>query len=149
LHQPFAAYTALLNGNRNTVKVDYWTTSNPTNDFPSSASMTRTRPIGTDLTTLGYYDASFIKLRSVNLGYNFSGNIIKRIGAQAVRVYFTVQNPWVIYSPYMRAGGVDPEATGLGNQGIQNPGNLSPRALTISLSTPPTKAFLLGANISF
>lgn len=149
LHQPFAAYAALLNGNRNTVKVDYWTTDNPTNDFPSPTSMTRTRPIGTDLTTLGYYDASFVKLRSVNLGYNFSTKIMQRIGAQSIRVYVTVQNPWVIYSPYMRAGGVDPEATGTGNQGIQNPGNLSTRALTISASTPPTMSFLAGLNLSF
>ncbi len=41
--------------------------------------MTRTRPIGTDLTTLGYYDASFIKLRSVNLGYNFSNKVLKKL----------------------------------------------------------------------
>ncbi len=49
----------------------------------------------------------------------------------------------------MKAGGVDPEATGTGNQGIQDPGNLSSRALTISASTPPTKSFLVGANLSF
>ncbi len=149
LHQPFAAYAALLNGNRNTIKVDYWTPENPTNSFPSPTSMTRTRPIGTDLTTLGYYDASFVKLRSVNLGYNFSPRLIKQVGAQSIRIYVTVQNPWVIYSPYMRAGGVDPEATGTGNQGIQNPGNLSTRALTISASTPPTMSFLAGVNLSF
>jgi TonB-linked SusC/RagA family outer membrane protein len=149
MHQPFAAYVALLNGNRNTIKVDYWTPTNPTNDFPSPSSMTRTRPIGTDLTTLGYYDASFVKLRSINLGYNFSNSITKKIGAQSIRVYVTAQNPWVLYSPYMRAGGVDPEATGTGNQGIQNPGNLSGRALTISVSTPPTKAFLAGVNLNF
>ncbi|NII25389.1 TonB-dependent receptor [Pseudoflavitalea sp. X16] len=149
MHQPFSAYVALLNGNRNTIKVDYWTPTNPTNDFPSPTSMTRTRPVGADLNTLAYYDASFVKLRSVNLGYTFPGGIIKKIGAQSARVYITAQNPWVIYSPYMRAGGVDPEATGTGPQGVQNPGNLSPRALTISVSTPPTKAFLVGVNVSF
>jgi TonB-linked SusC/RagA family outer membrane protein len=149
VHQPFAAYVALLNGNRNTVKVDYWTSDNPTNNFPSPGSMTRTRPVGADLNTLGYYDASFVKLRSINLGYNFSNNFIKRIGAQSLRVYLTVVNPWVLYSPYMRAGGVDPEATGTGNQGIQDPGNISRRALTISVSTPPTKTFMAGVNISF
>jgi hypothetical protein len=110
--------------------------------------MTRTRPIGTDLTTLGYYDASFIKLRSVNLGYNFSNKVLRRIGAQSLRLYVAVQNPWVIYSPYIHAGGVDPEATGTGNQGVQDPGNLSSRALTISASTPPTRSFLVGANLS-
>jgi len=148
LHQPFAAYAALLNGNRNTIKVDYWTRNHPTNNYPSPTSMTRTRPIGSDLTTLGYYDASFIKLRSVNLGYTFSNQVLKRIGAQSIHIYAAVQNPWVIYSPYMRAGGVDPEATGTGNQGVQDPGNLSRRALTISASTPPTRSFMVGANVS-
>lgn len=149
VYQPYAAYAAVLNGNRNTVKVDYWSYNNPTNDFPSPKSITRTRPIAADLSTLGYYDASFIKMRSINLGYNLPNNLIKRVGAQAVRVYVTLQNPWVLYSPYMRAGGVDPEATNTGNQGIQNPGNLSSRALTISLSTPPTKTIMLGVNLSF
>ena len=149
IHQPLAGYTALLNGNRNTIKVDYWTPENPTNAFPSPTSMTRTRPVGADINTLGYYDASFIKVRSINLGYEFSGNWVKRIGAQSIRCYVTAQNPFVLYSPYMRAGGVDPEATGTGNQGIQNPGNLTTRALTISASTPPTRTFLLGLNLGF
>jgi hypothetical protein len=149
MHQPTAAYVALLNGNRNTIDVDYWTPNNPTNNFPSPRSMTRTRPIGADWYTLGYYDASFVKMRSINVGYNFSNDIIKRVGATSLRIYAAVQNPFVLYSPYMRAGGVDPEATGTGPQGVQNPGNLSTRALTISISTPPTRSFIAGINCSF
>jgi hypothetical protein len=49
----------------------------------------------------------------------------------------------------MRAGGVDPEATGTGNQGVQDPGNLSSRQLTIAPGTPPTRAFILGVNATF
>jgi hypothetical protein len=90
-----------------------------------------------------------VKLRSVNLGYTLSNKVVKKIGAQSIHIYIAAQNPWLIYSPYRRAGGVDPEATGTGNQGVQDPGNLSTRALTISASTPPTKSFLVGANLSF
>lgn len=150
LHQPYAAYVNVSDGLRNTIKVDYWTPSNPTNEFPIAGYLSRTRSIGTDWTTLGYYDASFIKMRSINLGYTFSSRLINKYKVNALRTYISVLNPFVLYSPYMRkSGGVDPEATGTGNQGIQNPGNLSGRALTIGLNTPPTRTFNIGLNITF
>ena len=147
VYQPYGAYLALLNGIRNSVKVDYWTPTNPTNKFPSPAGMLSTGAIG--LTTLGYYDASFIKMRSINFGYSFNSRILNSIKAQSIRVYVTAQNPFVLYSPYMKAGGVDPEATALGNTGVQNPGNITTRALTIGVATPPTRAFLFGVNVGF
>ncbi|MDR6341416.1 TonB-linked SusC/RagA family outer membrane protein [Filimonas zeae] len=149
LHQMYSSYLTNLNGVRSGLKVDYWTPDNPTNFFPTPAGLNRTRTISTDWTTLGYYDASFIKVRSINLGYTFNSAHLKKIGAQSLRVYFAAQNPFVLYSPYMRAGGVDPEATGTGSQGVQSPGNLSSRALTIAPSTPPTKTFLAGINLTF
>ena len=147
VYQPYSGYLSILNGIRNNVKVDYWTPTNPTNKFPSPAGMLSSGAIG--LSTLGYYDASFIKMRSINLGYSFNAKVLSSIKAQLIRIYVTAQNPFVLYSPYMRAGGVDPEATALGNTGVQNPGNLSTRALTIGLATPPTRAFLFGLNVSF
>ncbi|HET6256791.1 MAG TPA: TonB-dependent receptor [Puia sp.] len=147
VYQPYGDYLSILNGIRNNVKVDYWTPTNPTNKFPSPAGMLSSNVIG--LTTLGYYDASFIKMRSINLGYSFSNRVIGSIKAQYIRVYVTAENPFVLYSPYMKEGGVDPEATALGNTGVQNPGNISTRALTIGLATPPTRAFLFGVNVGF
>jgi len=146
VYQPYGDYVAILNGIRNNVKVDYWTPTNPTNKFPSPAGMLNSN-IG--LTTLGYYDASFIKMRSINLGYSFNSRILNSVKAQSIRVYVTAQNPFVLYSPYMKMGGVDPEATALGNTGVQDPGNLSKRALTIGLNAPPTRAFLFGVNVGF
>ncbi len=150
IHQPYAAYVNNPDGLRNTIKTNYWTPTNPSNDFPIAGYLQRARPITTDWTTLGYYDASFIKMRSINLGYTLSSNLISRMKIQSFRAYIAVQNPFVLYSPYMRdAGGVDPEATGTGNQGIQNPGNLSGRALTIGLNTPPTRSVNIGFNVTF
>ena len=146
VYQPYADYLSILNGRRNSVKVDYWTPTNPTNKFPSPAGMLGSS-IG--LTTLGYYDASFIKMRSINLGYSFDAKVLSSVKAQQIRVYVTAQNPFVLYAPYMREGGVDPEATAVGNTGVQDPGNLSRRALTIGLATPPTRAFLFGLNVWF
>lgn len=149
VHQPMAAYLTNLDGKRNGLLVDYWTSTNPTNEFPSPNSLSRTRPVGTDWTTLGYYSASFVRIRSINLGYRVEPEILQKMNIQSFRLYVSVQNPFVLYSPYMRAGGVDPEANGTGNQGISDPGNLSSRALTIGLNTPPTRSFSIGLNVSF
>ncbi len=144
-HQPYAAYINVLDGKRNNLKVDYWTPNNPSNDFPNPALISSSAQ---GLSTLGYFDASFIKVRSINLGYTFSNTVLSKLNAQSIRVYLSAQNPFVLYSPYMRKGGVDPEPTGLGNQGVSNPGNLSGRALTIGLATPPTRSIIVGLNIS-
>ncbi len=153
IHQPYAAYVNLSDGLRNTIKTDYWTPTNPSNEFPVAGFTVRTRIAGTSAplgeSTLGYYDASFVKMRSINLGYTINSKLISKLKLQSVRAYVSVQNPFVLYSPYMRkAGGVDPEATGFGNQGIQNPGNLSSRALTIGLNTPPTRSVNFGINLT-
>jgi TonB-dependent starch-binding outer membrane protein SusC len=151
IHQPYAAYVNLSDGLRNTIKTDYWTPTNPSNEFPVAGLTVRARTSSAPLgeSTLGYYDASFIKMRSINIGYTISPKLLTKLKLQSIRAYISIQNPFVIYSPYMRkAGGVDPEATGFGNQGVQNPGNLSGRALTIGLNTPPTRSINFGLNLT-
>ena len=152
IHQPYAAYTNVQDGLRNTIKTNYWTPTNPSNDYPIAGFLSRasTRQVTSDWTTLGYYDASFIKVRTINVGYTFAPSFLSKLKMQSFRAYVAVQNPFVLYSPYMRnAGGVDPEATGTGNQGVQNPGNLSGRALTVGLNTPPTRSINIGFNVTF
>ncbi|MFW0714659.1 SusC/RagA family TonB-linked outer membrane protein [Pedobacter sp. N23S346] len=152
VHQPLAGYLTINDGRRNQLAVDYWTPTNPTNAFPSPnvngglLSSPSTSDAGT---TLGYYDASFVKVRSINLGYSFDSKLAKKLGAQKLKIYVTAQNPFILYSPYIKAGGLDPEPTGTGNQGVQNPGNISSRALTIGATTPPTRSFLAGLNVTF
>lgn len=149
IHQPTAAYLTMLDGKRNGLKVDYWTPDNPTNEFPMPSAQMSNPPEA--ISTLGYYSASFMKVRSINLGYTFSQKIISRLKAQSIRLYVTAQNPFTLFSPYMKAGGVDPEATGTGTTGFVSVpgGNISNRALTIAVTTPPTRAFILGANVNF
>ena len=136
-------------------KVDYWTKTNPTNAFP--------HPEGQALndnyaSTLGYYDATFIKIRSINLGYQIPAKFLTKAGISSCRVFATVTNPFIVYSPMVRDGlAVDPEGTGTGNTG--NPGVLTPqggsaaaapgRAITLHITTPPTREFLFGLNLKF
>ncbi|HSC53258.1 MAG TPA: TonB-dependent receptor [Phnomibacter sp.] len=150
LHQPFANYTNLTDGVRNAIKTDYWTPNNPTNAFPIANFTSRSRPITTDWSTLGYYDATFVKLRSINFGYSLPSSVTQKMKIQSLRAYISINNPWVLYSPYMsEVGGVDPEANGTGNQGISNMDNISRRALTIGLTTPPTRSVNFGLNVTF
>ena len=52
----------------NHLDVDYWTPTNPTNDYPRP-NFTQERP--ENGSTLEYFDGSYVKLRNVTLGYNF------------------------------------------------------------------------------
>jgi len=150
IHQPLASYLTIQDGKRNGIKVDYWTPNNPTNWFPMpSASMS---PQSTAWTTLGYYDATFVKIRSINLGYTFNTSQLRILKAQSIRLYATIDNVGYLYSPFKRQTGIDPEGTNTGNAGVSNPGNIrggTNATITISAATPPRRTFIFGANINF
>lgn len=151
-HQPLAGYATINDGRRNQLAVDYWTPGNPTNFFPSPnvAGGQISSPLASDAqSVLGYFDASFLKVRTISLGYSLKSRWANKIGAKNLRVYVSSQNPFTLFSPYVKAGGIDPEPSGTGNQGVQNPGNISARALTIGVATPPTRSVLAGINVSF
>ncbi len=154
LHAPNGAYLTNNNGLRNGLDVEYWTPENRSNWFPAPNSAL---PGGAanSWSTLAYYDASFIRVRSINLGYTVPGSIASRIGAQSLRAYFTVQNPFLLYAPYVtKWNGVDPEPTGQGATGIVSTGagfrtGGQNQNLVISASTPPVRSFILGINVTF
>jgi TonB-dependent starch-binding outer membrane protein SusC len=54
---------------------------------------------------VAYSDASFIRLKNVQLAYDFSSNINKRIGLQQLRIYVQAQNLFTI----THYDGMDPE----------------------------------------
>lgn len=154
LHAPNGAYLTNNNGLRNGLDVEYWTPENGSNWFPAPNSAL---PGGAanSWSTLAYYDASFIRVRSINLGYTVPGSIASKIGAQSLRAYFTVQNPFLLYAPYVtKWNGVDPEPTGQGSTGIVATGagfrtQGQNQNLVISTSTPPVRSFIFGINVTF
>src|SRR5690606_12971656 len=132
---------------------DYWTPTNPTNWFPMPAAAISTASDA--WSTLGYYDATFVKLRSINIGYTFNRATLNRIGVENLKIYFVIDNVATIFSPYFNQTGFDPEGTGLGNQGVSNPGNIRTNtntngngSLTIGLGTPLRRTFAFGVNIT-
>jgi TonB-linked SusC/RagA family outer membrane protein len=76
--------------------VNYWTPTNPTNDYPSpnfnSAAGDSFR------SAMNYQDGSFVKIRNITLGYFLPSKLTKTLGLSRVRVYAQVLNPGLIYS---------------------------------------------------
>ena len=52
-------------------------------------------------------DASFLRLKNVQLGYNFPVKLIKRIGISSLRLYVSGQNLWT----WTKYTGYDPEVS--------------------------------------
>lgn len=83
------------------------------------------------------YDASYIYLREVNLGYNLPKSFVERLRLQSVRVALTGRNLWLMKSNIPH---VDPSAMALstGNlQGIEG------------VSMPSTRTFGFNLNVTF
>jgi TonB-dependent starch-binding outer membrane protein SusC len=146
-----AGYPFFLNSRVNQLKVDYWTPTNPTNDFPQPDA-------GVDglqfTSTLTYRDGSFIKIRAIDLGYNLPGKILGKAGIQSLRVYVSAQNPFILWSPLVRDDlGLDPEGNGVGNTVGAQGGGAAPvqngRAITVGMGVPPTRQIIFGVNLKF
>ena len=148
-----SGYLNMLTGRRNNLKVDYWTPDNPNAKYPSPDG-----PISSDnpryASTLSYFDGSFLKIRTITLGYDFSRSVIRNNNIR-MRMYFTVQNPFVMFSPFHKESGLDPETNSYGNENVASAGSISGnqdllrRLLTVGYNTPATRNFILGVNLSF
>jgi len=86
--------------------LDYWTPTNPTNAFPEPNSYA---PVPY-YSTLQYYDGSFIRAKSINLGYNVPANLLKKAGLSSLRIYANVSNPFFIYAPIRKQSFSVPDA---------------------------------------
>ncbi|WP_229214356.1 SusC/RagA family TonB-linked outer membrane protein [Dyadobacter flavalbus] len=121
-----------LAGRYQQIKVDYWTPNNPTNEFPRPKSNQEFPVYGSTLT---YFDGTFVKLRNINLGYTFTPAMAKKMGMESLRLYSSIQQPFIWSEYRTKYNGVDPESTGLaaGGTGI----------------TPATMVITFGLNVKF
>jgi len=86
--------------NLNSRDVDYWTPDNPSNEYPQP------RVRGHDYSTpMGYFDASFVRVRNITMGYSLPDKILDRLGLRKSRIYTGVQNPFT----FTQFPGLDPE----------------------------------------
>jgi TonB-linked SusC/RagA family outer membrane protein len=82
-------------------------------------------------------NGSFLKLKTVNIGYTFSNDLIKKLSLSKVRVYVSSQNLFTITS----YKGLDPEIGTQGGYATQN---------GIDAGTyPSSKFYTVGLNVTF
>jgi TonB-dependent starch-binding outer membrane protein SusC len=150
----FSGYTFFMQSRNNQLKVDYWTPENPTNAFPRPDASTD-KPLFSS--TLGYMDGSFIKCRSINLGYTLPSTFLSKYKISSLRFYVSAVNPFIIYSPFVKDGfGPDPEGNGYGGgvssatAGYASGTSAAPgRQISVNANNPSTRQFIFGLNLKF
>ncbi|OFY65797.1 MAG: SusC/RagA family protein [Bacteroidetes bacterium RBG_13_43_22] len=141
-----SSYLNLMTGRRGEIKVDYWTPENTGAKYPApSGVLSGDNP--KYLSTMAYFNGSYLKMRNISLGYDLSHNLIK-IPDVKMRVYFTVQNPFVMFSEFNKEMGMDPETNSYGNQNVAT-GGYNSRILTVGFNAPSTRNFIFGVNLTF
>ncbi len=99
-----------LQGKLNAIKVNYWTPENPSNEYPRPNYVNQDPYNG----ALGWQDGSYVRLRTLTLGYTLPNNVSKKFFVNKLRLYCTATNLWTLtdylsYSPELSVNGY-PEA---------------------------------------
>lgn len=140
-------YLNLMSGRRNNVKVDYWTPENTDAKYPKPGGIASgDNPKYAN--SLGYFSSSYLKIRTISLGYNFKESLLKTNLISQLRIYATVENPFVLFSPYYKESGMDPETNSYGNQN-QAVASYQSRLLVIGTNTPTTRNYVMGLQVTF
>jgi TonB-linked SusC/RagA family outer membrane protein len=156
------SYFTTFEGRRNQINLDYWTPTNPTNAFPQPRQGNGDFPPYSQ--TLAYVSGTFIKIRSIDLGYTIPAAWAKAAFMSSARIYIQVQNP-LIWSPlgiYKKNKAIDPDAlsysTRFGGSGSPSgiafaEGDLNSGVNTSTagrgVNYPATRAFIVGVNLGF
>ena len=145
-------YLNMLTGRRNNIDVDYWTEQNTGAKYPKPGGI-QSGDNPKYGSTLGYFDAGYLKIRAITLGYNFDSiKAIKDLGISRLRLYATVQNPLVLFSPFNNESGLDPETNSFATQNtaVAIDGYTGKHKMPIvGYNTPATRNFLFGVNVTF
>ena len=83
-------------------KVNYWTPTNPSNEYQQP---NRTTDIPLYWQSLSFRDGSFVRVRSIQLAYHLPASMLERLSLNNMTVSFNAVNPF-IFSKYKR---YDPE----------------------------------------
>jgi len=122
-----------FNGRYNSIKVNYWrvteydaagnaTASNGSNEAPRPNNGIENPAYRS---SLNYFEASYIRLSDVTLGYTLPKFLIKKVGITKLRLYVSVQNGFCI----TKFPGTDPESGA-------------------NFNVPAPRTFMFGINMS-
>ncbi|WP_460985471.1 SusC/RagA family TonB-linked outer membrane protein [Spirosoma fluminis] len=122
-----------LAGRYQQIKVDYWTPNNPTNEFPRPNS-SQEFPVYNG--AILYFDGTFVKVRNINFGYTFPASITSKLRMQSLRLFASIQQPFIFSSYRSKYNGVDPETSA--SDGVVSNGVV-----------PATRVTTFGLNVKF
>ncbi|MBN1598724.1 MAG: TonB-dependent receptor [Bacteroidales bacterium] len=117
-----------------------WTPDNHTNDMFRATYST-----GDNLNALDFYveDASWIKLKSLTLGYTLPDFVYKVTPIQRFRIYISAQNLFT----FTKYHGMDPE---IGNTGATGQARLTYNSIGIDRGFyPSARTYMVGLNVTF
>ena len=106
----------------NWLNVKYWTPENKSNEFPRPLAGRQT-PL--NFPSVCYQDGSFVKLKTVTLGYTIPERILSKIAMHKLRIYATGQNLFM----HKNCWSIDPEGLGF--------------------NVPSVKTYIVGISASF
>ncbi len=135
-------FTENMGGTFNKSKdlLNYWKQPGDNAFAPRLASPTAAAGIFNQLSTVRLLDGSYVRLKTITLGYNASKALLEKIKAiQSFRIFVLGQNLWTIKDSDFR--GPDPEvsANGQSNQVLGES----------FFALPQAKSFTVGVNIGF
>jgi TonB-linked SusC/RagA family outer membrane protein len=107
---------------------DYWTPENPDASYPRLVATTSHNNFQS--TDYWVYDASYVRLRNLTVGYSFPSEMMERISVNRLRLYFSGQN---LLNFHNMPQGWDPE--------IPNE--------TVGALYPITKVYSFGIDLTF
>lgn len=108
--------------------LDRWTPANAANAKYPRVVTNYSNPNNYYLSDLWLKDASYLRLKNVQIGYHFSGSLLQSIGVSSLRVYANAQNLFT----WDKVGIVDPESYASGG-----------------MSYPQMKVYNFGINVQF
>ena len=121
----------------NNISLEYyanrWSPTNPSNIYPKVT----TNVLNTHVSSAQVESGTYLRLRSVSLGYEFPRKILELVKISSGRIYVTGKNLWTItnYSGY------DPEVSHFGQSATDFGADLG--------GYPNSKMILLGLNLIF
>lgn len=121
----------LPNVNKPAYYLDRWTGAGTSNSVPRLTNDATNNQLFSDFFV---EDASFLRMQNIQIGYNFSENVLEKVGIAKLRIYTSINNLFTLtkytgFDPTINGG-----AIGAGIDG----GNY-----------PSARQFLLGLNVTF
>ena len=128
-----------LAGRYNNLNIDYWTPNNPTNEFPQPVV---TQEFPKFNSSLQYFNGSFIKIRNINIGYNVPESFASKLKMDGLRIFASIQQPFIFSEYITKYKGMDPETFVDGEQGVGG-GDINANV------SPAARIITFGLNIKF